>query len=130
MGLRRIINIYKVFAEGAVKLFPHKKDNIDTIFFGLSETTDDMLYENRKENINRYPWTEINMEVESVLIILQKINQLMIQKPVDYKSLLDNLWKLDPKFMIFQDRFKNSRKSLRSLINHIDGLNEKETKVK
>lgn len=123
MGLKRTALFYKQFYDLMGKHFPNKKKQFGNIYFDLRETTDDLIYEHRKEHINRHPFEILNIEKISVVSVIQKINALLKKKTLsenDIKKLVSNFYNIETKLTVFRKRMIEARKSVLEIIDNLD----------
>ena len=117
MGLNRLTRKALTCIEKTEKQLPKCKDELDYVLFEFHEMLEDIMYEDRKENNNRYPLYEKNVKIHSVLVSLEKISKYKMpaekEKYVsEFYSMLTRLEQLEYRIKLFK---KNVNKIIRKL---------------
>lgn len=118
MGLNHLNKILLKSNETLVKNIPECKKDLDIILNEFVEILDNLIYEDKKENNNRFPLYSKNVKVNSVITIMQNLykSKHSQKKETKIKEFYRILAGLDD----IEFSIKNIRKSAKKVIRAID----------
>lgn len=118
MGLNRLTRKALAFNEKTVKQLPQIKEELDWILFEFFESLGDLMYEDRKENNNRYPFYEKNVKVGSILINMNNISSYKM--PQDKEKYLSEFYGMLTMVEQLEYRMKLFKKNVNKIIRKLD----------
>lgn len=120
MSLNKISKTYLELNNSLILLYPKKKKQINLLMQSLRELTDNLIYEDVKQNNNRYPYYNNNIKLNSIVTRCKKIINFSQNRNTKNQSILNELVEIYVQLKWFQWYITDARKSLKSIINLVE----------
>ena len=118
MGLNKISRDLHTMCHAVTDICPESKTQIDKVYVCLREALENLIYERKKEHMNRLPLYEKSGDVDSVLLICERITKQSKQKEID--ALIKSLAAFYHSLEFVQDDIRTIRRNLVTLMDKID----------
>ena len=116
-GLNKITRDLHSMCHAFTDINPEYKKQIDKVYGYLREVFERMIYERKKEHMNRLPFKK-NIDVGSVIKSCNRLKKHSKEK--DYEGILQSLVDIDVYLQITQWDIRTIRRNLRTLIDKVD----------